>query len=206
MAAHCAITVATNGPPEPGDEQMTTQTTRTRHLVGASLALVLLSGCMQSYVARADQSPTTAAIGPLNDPAVIDPAAGTCFARATTPAIIETVTEQVMVQPAIVRSDGSVQSPAAFRTVTRQQILRERREVEFETPCDSVRTPQFYASVQRALLARGYYRGAINGALDARTTAAIERFQTDQNDVHTGQLTLRTARTLGLVALPREQL
>lgn len=166
------------------------------------LGLAVLAGCMDSYATRADQTP----IGPLADPVVVDPAVGTCFERVTTPAVIETVTEQIMVQPALVRSDGSVESPAAFRTVTRQRILRERREVEFETPCASVMTPEFIASVQRALLARGYYRGPISGALDSRTGAAIERFQTDQQDVQTRVLTLRTARALGLVAQARETL
>jgi hypothetical protein len=194
------------GAQSPEDEQMTTPRLCGPHTVVASLALALLAGCMDGYATRADQSPTTDAIGPLTQTPVVNSADGTCFARATTPAIIETVTEQVMVQPATVRSDGSVQTPAAFRTVTRQQILRERREVEFETPCGSVLTPQFNASVQRALLARGYYRGAINGTLDQRTASAIERFQTDQDDVHTGTLTLRTARTLGLVAQPRDRL
>ena len=185
---------------------MTTHKPRLPRTIGASLALAHLAGCMDSYATRADTTPTNDPIGPLATPAIVDSATGTCFARATTPAIIETVTEQVLVQPAVMHSDGSVQSPAAFRTITRQQILRERREVEFETPCDIVLTPQFNASVQRALLARGYYRGAINGTLDRRTSDAIERFQTDQNDVHTGILTLKTARTLGLVALPRDQL
>ncbi|WP_281984053.1 peptidoglycan-binding domain-containing protein [Thalassorhabdomicrobium marinisediminis] len=146
------------------------------------------------------------AIGPLAQPPVVDARLGTCFARDTTPAVIETVTEQVMVQPASVRSDGTVEQPAAFRTVSRQRILRERREVEFETPCRGVMTPEFIASVQRALLARGYYRGAINGEIDARTSDAIKRFQTDQDDVPTGVLTLRSARTLGLIALPRDAL
>ncbi|MCW1950766.1 MAG: peptidoglycan-binding protein [Octadecabacter sp.] len=167
------------------------------------LGMTVLTGCMDApQVTRADSDP----IGPLADPATVDAQSGTCYARATTPAIIETVTEQVMVQPAVVRSDGSVDAPAAFRTVTRQQILRERREVEFETPCASLMTPQFVASVQRALIARGYYRGSINGTLDGRTTAAIERFQTAQHDVHTGTLTLKTAQILGLVALPPDQL
>lgn len=175
---------------------------RVRAALGLSIVLMLLAGCMDSYATRSDQSP----IGPLERPPVVDSAIGTCFARDTTPAIIETVTEQVMVQPAVVRTDGSVQSPAAFRTVTRQRILRERREVEFETPCNEIMTPQFVASVQRALVARGYYRGAITGVIDPRTIAAIERFQVAQNDVHTGVLTLQTARALGLVALPRDQL
>lgn len=173
----------------------------------AALALaVVLSGCVAPQVTRAPLSPSGDTIGPLVSPATVDPAIGTCFARATTPAIIETVTEQVMVQPATGHSDSNATSPAAFQTVTRQQILRERREVEFETPCASVQTPQFLASIQRALLARGYYRGPITGQVNPALTSAIERFQTDQGDVHTGQLTLQTARTLGLVALPRDAL
>ena len=173
-----------------------------RGLAVATFASALLAGCIDPQVSRAPQTQ----IGPLAQVALVDAAQGTCFARTTTPALIQTVTQQVMVQPAVVRSDGSVEAPAAFRTVTRQQILRERREVEFETPCDTLQTPQFIASLQRALVARGYYNGAINGRIDARTTAAIEQFQTAQDDVHTDVLTLRTARKLGLVALPRDQL
>ena len=94
----------------------------------------------------------------------------------------------------------------AARLVVFLSILRERREVEFETPCANVMTPQLIASVQRALIARGYYRGSITGVIDARTAAAIERFQTDEDDVHTNVMTLRTARTLGLVAQPRDAL
>ncbi len=172
----------------------------------AALGLAVLTGCMDGYTTRASQSLGDAGIGPLARPPVVDSSTGTCFDRATTPAIIETVTQQIMVQPADVRSDGSVASPAAFRTVTRQQILRERREVEFETPCARIMTPEFIASVQRGLLARGYYAGPITGAIDARSTAAIEQFQIAQDDVHTGTLTLRTARTLGLAALPRSEL
>ncbi|HCP80135.1 MAG TPA: hypothetical protein DIT67_00550, partial [Octadecabacter sp.] len=100
---------------------MTTRTLRSTFHVFAALGLTVLTGCMNTpQVTRADSDP----IGPLADPATVDAETGTCFARATTPAIIETVTEQIMVQPASVRSDGSVDTPAAFRTVTRQQILR----------------------------------------------------------------------------------
>jgi peptidoglycan hydrolase-like protein with peptidoglycan-binding domain len=156
------------------------------------VGLLVLTACMDApQVMRAGGDP----IGPLADPVMVDTSLGTCFARTTTPAIIETVTEQVMVQPASVRSDGTVQSPAAFRTVTRQQIMRERREVEFETPCAAVMTPQLIASV---------HNGAINGRFDGRTATAIERFQTAQGDVQTSTLTLQTARTLGLVAQPRD--
>lgn len=168
----------------------------------AAAALALLAGCTDSYATRADQTP----IGPLERVAVVDPQGGSCYARATTPAVIETVTEQVMVQPASLRSDGTVESPAAFRTVTRQRILRERREIEFEAPCAHIQTPEFIASVQRALMARGYYRGPVTGTMDARTARAVGQFQTANGDVQTQQITLKTARTLGLVALPRDML
>jgi len=172
-----------------------------------ALALTfVLSACLDPQVTRAPHSPSEAAIGPLIEPVTVDSAQGTCFARATTPAVIETVTEQVIVQPAATQDDGTVVSPATFRTNTHQRILRERREVEFETPCADVQTPQFLASIQRALLARGYYRGPITGQENPALTSALERFQTDQDDVQTGQLTLKTARTLGLVALPRDEL
>lgn len=141
--------------------------------------------------------------GPLAEPPVVAAGDGRCLSRQTTPAIIETVTEQVIVQPAVLDSDGSLRSPAAYRTVTRQRILRERREVEFETPCPEVLTAEFNASVQRALKARGYYTGPITGAMDTRTGRAIQRFQRDRGNVDTPVLSLRSARDLGLVAVPR---
>lgn len=194
-----------SGPSEPEDEQMT-QTLRT---FGATLVFCGLSACMGTDVTRAPDSPSrdpvVDPIGPLANPATVDASTGTCYARAVTPALIETVTEQVIV-PAVRGSDGNVIAPASFRTQTRQEILRERREVEFETPCNSVATPPFIASVQRALIARGYYNGPINGQIDRRTSAAIERFQIDQGDVHTSTLTLKTARNLGLIAVPRDTL
>lgn len=202
---------ANTGQKDPKAEQMQiskAQQLRLRPRLGGMMTLVCiltLSGCVTPETSQMARSTADAsAIGPLETPAVVDSSVGTCFARDTTPAVIETVTEQVIVQPASVRSDGSVETPAAFRTVTRQRILRERREVEFETPCNDVLTPQFVASVQRALLARGYYRGPINGRIDANTSNAIKRFQTAQDDVQTGILTLQSARILGLVAQPRD--
>lgn len=126
---------------------------------------------------------------------------GRCFASETTPAVVETVTEQIIVQPAMIDSDGTVRSPAAFRTVTRQRILRERREVQFETLCHAALTSEFVGSLQRALGARGFYRGDINGVLDARTGRAIQVFQRQNGSHDLPVLDIETARTLGLVAL-----
>jgi hypothetical protein len=102
---------------------------------------------------------------------------GTCWGKHVTPAIIETVTHQIVVQPAQVMVDGTVTQPAIYKTETLQKIVRERREAWFQTPCANIMTPEFIASIQRALAARELYRGKISGEMDASTRAAVRRYQ-----------------------------
>lgn len=130
-------------------------------------------------------------------------APGTCWGKSVTPAIIETVTHQVLLQPAQVMSDGSVTQPAIYKTETLQQIVRERRETWFLTPCPKDMTPEFNANVQRALAARGLYRGDISGEMNAATRAAVRRYQKPQG-LDSGILSLAAARKLGLVAVKQE--
>ena len=128
-------------------------------------------------------------------------APGTCWGKVVAPAVIETVTDQILLQPAEVLADGTVQSPAVYKTETRQAIVKERVVTWFETPCGEDLTPEFVASLQRALKARGYYRAAINGQMDSRTRAAIRRFQKPEG-LDSGILSLAGARKLGLIAVP----
>lgn len=127
-------------------------------------------------------------------------APGTCWGKSISPAVVETVTEQILLQPAEVGVDGHVLQPAIYRTETLQRIVRERRETWFEAPCPDLLTSEFIASVQRALAARGIYRGRITGIMDAKTRAAIRRYQEPQG-LDSGILALETARQLGLVAV-----
>lgn len=127
---------------------------------------------------------------------------GTCWGKDVTPAVIETVTEQIMLQPAEVTTDGRVINPAIYKTETRQAIVKERRETWFEVPCEAALTPEFIASVQRALEARGLYRGRITGQMDSRTRSAIRAYQKPQG-LDSGILSLAAARKLGLVAVER---
>ena len=164
---------------------------------GALAAVSLLWGCgaplpMPSepdLVQRLDTAPPGAA-------------PGQCWGKHVSPAVIETVTEQVVLQPAEILTDGSIAQPAIYKTETRQAIVKERQETWFETPCPAQLTPDFNASVQRALKARGKYTGLVNGLLDARTRAAIRAFQAPQG-LDSGNLSMAAARKLGLVAVPR---
>ncbi len=130
---------------------------------------------------------------------------GTCWSKQTTPAVIETVTEQILLQPAQVSADGTVTQPAIYKTETRQAILRERKVTWFRVPCAYQQPADFAASLQRALKVRGHYTGPINGRMDARTRAAVRAYQKPQG-LDSGILSLAAARKLGLVAvdLPEE--
>ncbi len=120
-----------------------------------------------------------------------------CYGREVTPAVIETVTEQVMLQPPQIASDGRVLEPGVFVTETQQRIVEERRVLWFETPCQAERDPEFIASLQRALMARGLYRGTPNGVMDRRTRRAIRDYQAPQG-LDSAVLSLAAARQLGL--------
>lgn len=153
-------------------------------------------------------APSGADLGALGEPEVArlsqvaPPGAepGTCWGKTVTPAIIETVTHQILLHPAEVMADGTVTQPATYKTETVQDIVRERQETWFLVPCDAVMTPEFIASVQRALAVRGLYRGAISGKMNAGTRAAVRRFQKPQG-LDSGILSMATARKLGLVAI-----
>lgn len=165
------------------------------------LALVAVAAC----------APSVRDLGALGEPEVTrmteaappGAAPGTCWGKHVTPAIIETVTHQALLQPAEIRSDGTVTQPAIYKTETLQQIVRERRETWFETPCDAAMTPDFVASVQRALAARGLYLGPANGEMNALTRAAVRRYQAPRG-LDSGILSLAAARELGLVAVSGE--
>jgi len=131
-------------------------------------------------------------------------APGSCWGKSVSPAVVETVTDQIVLQPAQIDTSGNILSPAIYKTETRQAIVRERRETWFETPCDAALTPDFIATLQRALLARGLYRGSVSGQMDGRTRAAVRRYQKPQG-LDSGILSLAAARQLGLVALERDK-
>lgn len=149
-----------------------------------------MSGAGNDAVQRLDTPPPGAA-------------PGTCWAQDTSPAVVETVTEQILVSPAEVADDGTVTRPASYRTETAQKIVQERRVTRFQVPCRAELTPEFNASVQRALKARGLYRGPINGQLDRGTRAAIRRFQKPQG-FDSDILSIAGARQLGLIAVARD--
>jgi hypothetical protein len=171
-----------------------------RHLILLP-GLLALAACVPASERSAFATPLRANEGAIEvmrgvGPPNADPTA--CYDHEATPAIIETVTEQVMLQPPQISSDGRVLEPAVFVTETHQRIVEERRELWFRIPCEMRRQdPEFIASLQRALAARGLYQGPITGEMNRRTGRAIRDFQTPQG-LDSAILSLAAARQLGL--------
>ncbi len=164
-------------------------------LTCAALAL-LMAGCEAAYSPQAPAEANLAA-----DLLSVEPAAkaGVCYASDTTPAVIESVTEQVVVTPAVQDANGAVIAPATFRSITQQKMIRDRKTVYFRTPCPEAWTVDFIATLQRALKARGYYMLPLTGEMDAATKDALRRFQ-EPLGLDSPVLSLAGARNLGIAA------
>ena len=146
----------------------------------------------------------TRAETPVGPPPLAEPARdGRCWAREVTPAIYEHVMGEVQVVQAEVAPDGTVIRPPIYRKAPVPRVVRPRAEMKFEAPCPQDMTPDFIASVQRALAARGYFAGNVTGVIDAPTAAAIRRYQSERG-LDSAQISVETARALGLVAVARQ--
>lgn len=172
-----------------------------RGLTTSMVALAALAACGGPVSLRGLTEPalveTYERAPPGSDP-------NSCWGKDVTPAVIETVTERIELQPAQVLADGTVLSEPVYKLETKQAIVKERRELWFQTPCDDQLTPDFIASLQRALKARGLYYGPPTSQLDARTRNAVRRFQASQG-LDSSILSLSAARQLGLVAVDPTQ-
>ncbi|SDY11752.1 peptidoglycan-binding domain-containing protein [Citreimonas salinaria] len=168
----------------------------------AILRLVLglaVAGCA---AAPADRAPAPVPQPPAGS---APDAEGRCWATEPVPAIYEQVGGEIMVIPAETAPDGTVLQAPVYRRAMVPRLVRPRGEMRFEAPCPAVMTPAFIASLQRALAARGFYVGAPTGRMDGSTRSAVRQYQAGKG-LNSDQLSIETARALGLVVVPRSSL
>lgn len=163
-------------------------------------ALAALAACTPP----AGDTPAMALFGSMQETPPGAPE-GTCWGRIVTPALIETVTEQILVQPASAATDAGPETAAIYRTETRQRIVNEREVTWFEAPCPDDMSSEAIATLQRALAVRDFYDGPVTGQIDAATSAAVGRYQASTG-LQSRVLALSTARALGVLATPIEEL
>jgi len=169
-----------------------------RH-IGSLCTIALVAACTQApgIGGGAGFTPDATPDRPLRPEGAPE---GSCWHLETTPAVIETATRQIIVQPAEQDSEGRVIRPAIWRTERAPRIVEERQERWIETPCPEVVTQDFVMSLQRALAARGYYRGVASGVLDRATRRAIHAFQAERG-LDSTVLSLKSAQLLGLAVI-----
>ncbi|MGR3662067.1 MAG: peptidoglycan-binding domain-containing protein [Paracoccaceae bacterium] len=132
-------------------------------------------------------------------------ASGPCFATDIAPALIETETILVLETPEILNENGDVTTPAVYRSEVNPRIVRKREALRFEIPCEVDTSPEFVATLQRALKARGHFSGPVTGVTDDRTKRGIRSYQT-ADGLNSNILSLAAAQELGLIAYDRDSL
>jgi len=171
----------------------------------------MLGGCQQAAPPIAMPIVAKGEMIAVHTSAPKDTADGICWGKDTTPALVETVTEQVLVRPAgpVIgpSPDGAptyktVQSPAVYDTQTQQKIITPRADFWFEVPCPAQIDRAFIATLQRALKSRGLFRGVVTGVMDAKTEKAVRWYQ-KQHGLDSTTLSLTAARQLGIIAYAR---
>lgn len=113
----------------------------------------------------------------------------TCFREIITPAVIETITQQIEIKP------------GQYETHIKPVMIRERSVTRIDLVCPEDQTPAYIASLQRAFQARGLYLGQITGTFTPDTRAALRDFQKARGNDY-ADLTLATAQELGLAVVP----
>lgn len=169
--------------------------------LGLSFGLCLgLAGCTQQVSVAA---PVVGDLGidlvRLKEGALPPQAEGICWAKDTTPAVIETTTEQLVVTDEQRDPTGKVTAPATYQTKTHQRLVQDHEEVWFRAPCPQDMTVTFIATLQRALKARGLYMAPVTGMMDTTTAEAIRQFQAERG-LDSPELSLSAAKELGIIA------
>lgn len=165
-------------------------------LAAAALAL---AGCDPSGPTA--NAPTTQSGNGLAPPGAPK---GTCWAKYSSPAVIETVTRQVLVTPAKFNQDGTISALPVYRSEDSQEIVTPRQDQWFEIPCPPSFTVEFVSTLQRALQVRGLYSGPISGNMDEATRTAVRAMQRAKG-LDSDVISMETAQSLGLVIIPLEE-
>jgi hypothetical protein len=164
--------------------------------IGALIGATLVSGCVEAQTLTTI-APDLVLRDEITNQAPSETISGLCWASQSKPAVIETVTEQVELTPQIVNEDGTI-TPPTYRSDTRQRILGDGEMEYFRTPCEDVFSEYFITTLQRALAARGLYKGSATGVMDRNTSSAIRNWQRPRG-LDSATLSLKSAKILGLL-------
>jgi len=130
-----------------------------------------------------------AAAAPAKKPRVVSKK--TTAKSNKTPAKKSTTAKKSTPTKSTVKAAKATKRPARRRSSTARHRVRR--------PAGQLRpAPERYAEIQRALKQRGYYEGDTDGKWDDASTAALKRFQGEQNLKQDGKIGSLSLIALGL--------
>lgn len=154
--------------------------------------------------------------GPIEQ---VDHMTGEIMCLVETPAQYETVRTQKLVSkastqkiaiPAVYKdvhirkivtaaSEQRVEIPATYKNVTERHMVSEGQLDWQAILCETNTTVGTVRKLQRALAAKGYNPGNIDGVVGSQTMRAVTRYQTE-NALPSGKLTIETLQRLNVIA------
>ncbi len=114
--------------------------------------------------------------------------------EADVPAEYKVVKVRKVAAPA---DEKRIPVPAVYQEVTREVLVSEGSSEWKSILCETNTTVGVVQDIQRALLAKGFNPGPIDGVIGSETTAAMNAFQ-KANNLATGGITLETLSKLGV--------
>jgi len=142
---------------------------------------------------------------------------GECYARVWVPPKYKTVTEKVLKKEASSRYEvipayktitvtemvsppqtKTIEIPAVYTTVTRKEKISDGHMEWRSILCQTNMTRDRIAQIQRALKAKGFDPGPIDGVIGSKTMAAVRAFQRKNNLPVDKYLNIATVKALGV--------
>ncbi|WP_372741780.1 peptidoglycan-binding protein [Neptunomonas sp.] len=114
--------------------------------------------------------------------------------KVVVPAEYKTVKVRKLTKPA---QQHAIAIPAEFNTVEKRVKISDAYLEWRSILCETNTKPSLISDLQRALKAKGYNPGSIDGILGKGTMAAVNAYQ-KANGMASGQLTMNTLKSLGV--------
>ena len=112
----------------------------------------------------------------------------------TVPPVFEKRRVKEVITPA---HTESVDVPAVYHDETKTHVTDEARPVWREVLCQKNASPAVITDIQKALAAKGYDPGAIDGHIGSKTVSAMQKFEAD-NNLPQGQISIEAVKALGV--------
>jgi hypothetical protein len=161
--------------------------------------------CLKDFPAVYEDRKTRVEVAPATTRRIDVPAVTRQVTRVVvdSPAHVEDVTIPAVYEKRKVRTEitpahtETYTIPATYRDIDKTRFVGKADVVWREVICNKNAKSDTVAAIQKALAAKGYYHGKIDGFLGTGTVAAMQKYQADQG-LPQGQVSVEAVQMLGV--------